>query len=73
MDDKNNELKINIENYQNGTMKIDSKDDALTHLVHLGYLGYKNEKGTVYIPNKEVHKEFEICTRNEEWSKLFLL
>ncbi|OUM65133.1 hypothetical protein PIROE2DRAFT_20387 [Piromyces sp. E2] len=59
MDDKNNELKINIENYQNNTMEINSKDDVLTHLVHLGYLAYNSKNGTVYIPNKEVHKQFE--------------
>ncbi|OUM63447.1 hypothetical protein PIROE2DRAFT_9991 [Piromyces sp. E2] len=69
MEDKNNELKINIEKYQNNTMEINSKHEILTHLVHLGYLAYNNEKGTVYIPNKEVHREFEIFNCDKEATK----
>lgn len=37
---------------------LNSKDDVLTLLIHLGYLAYDERKGMVRIPNKEVAKEY---------------
>jgi hypothetical protein len=37
---------------------IQSKDDVLTLLTHLGYLAYDAEREEVYIPNEEVRREF---------------
>ncbi len=37
---------------------LESADDVLTLLVHLGYLTYDFYKHIVWIPNQEVQKEF---------------
>ena len=37
---------------------INSRDDVLTLLVHLGYLAYDIADQTVYIPNEEIRQEF---------------
>lgn len=37
---------------------LESADDVLTLLVHLGYLMYDFYKHIVWIPNQEVQKEF---------------
>ncbi|MCD8200700.1 MAG: AAA family ATPase [Clostridia bacterium] len=36
-----------------------TRDEILTLLVHLGYLTYDNETKTVWIPNHEIHEEFD--------------
>jgi hypothetical protein len=49
---------IDTETFQNDMVSIESKDDVLTLLVHLGYLAYNADDEVVYIPNEEVRKEF---------------
>ena len=49
---------IDIRTFQNDMTSIDSKDDVLTLLVHLGYLAYEISTESVYIPNEEVRQEF---------------
>eukprot|EP00833_Pecoramyces_ruminatium_P009825 jgi/Orpsp1_1/1183857/evm.model.c7180000086948.1 len=62
-------VKINIDRYKNDIKSFDTKDDVLTMLIHLGYLGFNSETSEVYIPNKEVYKQFEyiIITNNKRW------
>ncbi|MCM1175298.1 MAG: ATP-binding protein [Blautia sp.] len=49
---------IDIRTFQNDMLSINSKDDVLTLLVHLGYLAYEISTKSVYIPNEEVRQEF---------------
>lgn len=49
---------IDIRTFQNDMTSIDSKDNVLTLLVHLGYLAYEISTESVYIPNEEVRQEF---------------
>lgn len=58
---------INVLQFSNDLHKIQSKDDALTTLVHLGYLSYDRKKRTCAIPNYEVKQEFEKSVRNTGW------
>jgi hypothetical protein len=44
--------------FQNDMTSIQSRDDVLTLLVHLGYLAYDADKNAVYIPNEEIRQEF---------------
>ncbi|MBQ8232679.1 MAG: hypothetical protein IJZ34_12245 [Lachnospiraceae bacterium] len=44
--------------FKSSLTDINSKDDVLTLLVHLGYLAYDIDNKTVYIPNDEVREEF---------------
>lgn len=49
---------IDTGTFQNDMTSLNSKDDVLTLLVHLGYLTYDEQSKTVAIPNDEVHEEF---------------
>ncbi|HQM03043.1 MAG TPA: AAA family ATPase, partial [Ruminococcus flavefaciens] len=53
---------VNTAKFQNDMTSLNSADDVLTLLVHLGYLTFKatNETGygQVWIPNSEVRQEF---------------
>ena len=42
---------VNVKKFQNDLTIINSKDDALTALIHLGYLGYDAERQKAYMPN----------------------
>lgn len=46
---------------------LESADDVLTLLVHLGYLTYDFYKYIVWIPNQEVQKEFINCIEDGSW------
>lgn len=51
-------VRVNIDKFTNDMTSLNSKDDVLTLLIHLGYLTYDGIEGTVRIPNKEVAKEY---------------
>lgn len=59
--------KINTRTFQNDILSINSRDDVLTLLVHLGYLAYDSEKKEVYIPNQEVADEFKNAVEYSGW------
>jgi hypothetical protein len=49
---------IDVGTFQNDMTNIESRDDVLTLLVHLGYLAYNEKDKSVYIPNEEIRQEF---------------
>lgn len=51
------EIEIDTAGYDNDLV-YDTRDAALTMLVHLGYLAYNQDTGTVHIPNEEIRLEF---------------
>lgn len=55
-------------------LSIQTKDDVLTLLIHLGYLTYDSVRKTVYVPNEEVRDEFRNFLSNDRfgghWIKL---
>lgn len=51
-------VSVNTDKFQNDMTTLESADDVLTLLVHLGYLTYDFYKHIVWIPNQEVQKEF---------------
>ena len=63
-------VSVDPETFQNDLSEIESKDDALTALIHLGYLGYDAEDGTAYIPNFEVAKAFHAAMKKSSWSEV---
>lgn len=38
-------------------MNINSRDDVLTYMIHLGYLGYNESRRTAFVPNEEIRQE----------------
>ena len=61
---------IDSETFQNDLVTIQSKDDVLTLLVHLGYLSFDFDKSTVRIPNEEVRREFVRAVKNGSHKEL---
>ena len=55
---------IDTGTFQNDLVTIQSKDDVLTLLIHLGYLAYNSKDSSVYIPNEEVRQEFVRAVKN---------
>ena len=53
------QVRVNTRSFQNDMRNFNTKDDALTLLIHLGYLGYDSETEEAFIPNKEIMGEFE--------------
>jgi hypothetical protein len=47
-----------------------SMDDVLTLLVHLGYLGFDFGTSEVFVPNREILKEYVNATQNDRWDVL---
>lgn len=58
---------VNPEKFQNDMTTLESADDVLTLLVHLGYLTYDFYGQKVSIPNQEVQKEFINCIEDGGW------
>lgn len=62
--------KVNTTKFKNDLSLINSKDDALTVLIHLGYLSYDKSNGECYIPNKEVRLEMTNAVEDSSWKRL---
>lgn len=58
---------VNTKNFQNDVNVINSKNDVLTVLIHLGYLSYNRDTGECSIPNKEIGLEFENAVEDTGW------
>ncbi len=58
---------VNTNKFQNDMTTLESADDVLTLLIHLGYLTYDFYNETVSIPNQEVQKEFINCIEDGGW------
>jgi len=63
-------VSVNTDTFKNDLKHIDSKDDALTALIHLGYLGYDKEDGEAYMPNYEVSKSFQSALQTGNWKEI---
>lgn len=59
---------VNTKSFQNDVNIINSKNDILTILIHLGYLSYDRDRGKCYIPNKEIGIEFENAIEETGWT-----
>ncbi|MBP1565268.1 MAG: AAA family ATPase [Oscillospiraceae bacterium] len=61
---------VDIKGFENDLSMINSKNDALTALIHLGYLGYDKRKRTAYIPNYEVKEAYQSALAKGKWSEI---
>ena len=56
-------IKVNTSAFKNDTVNIQSKDDVLTYLIHLGYLGYDQNRRSAFVPNEEIRQELTLAVR----------
>ena len=61
---------IKTASFRNDMKNIDTSDDVLTLLAHLGYLSFNPEDSTVRIPNTEVAQEFELSIGHAGWGEV---
>ena len=58
------EVKVNTATFKNDTVNIQSKDDVLTYMIHLGYLGYDQNRKTAFVPNEEIRQELTLAVES---------
>ena len=63
-------IKISIRKFQNDMTSLNSKDDVMTLLVHLGYLTYDRTDSAVYIPNHEIFDEYVNAVEGAGWNDI---
>ena len=63
-------IKVNTAAFKNDTVNIQSKDDVLTYLIHLGYLGYNQNRRTAFVPNEEIRQELTIAVESKPWNEM---
>jgi hypothetical protein len=57
--------------FENDLTQVNSKDAALTVLIHLGYLAYDKENKSCYIPNHEIKQEFITALKKLDWTEIY--
>ena len=63
-------VKVNTLKFQNDMSIIESKDDVLTVLIHLGYLSYDRRSQECYVPNREVASELTNAVEGTGWTNV---
>ena len=63
-------VKINTAKFKNDMTNLESADDVLALLIHLGYLTYDNISRRCWIPNYEVQTEFINCIEDGGWEEV---
>lgn len=62
--------RINTGKFGNDMTTFNDADDVLTLLIHLGYLAYDFDTEEVYIPNREIGKEFCNAVEGVGWTEI---
>jgi hypothetical protein len=63
-------VKVNTTKFQNDLSIVNSKDDVLTVLIHLGYLSFGWSKKECYVPNYEVSEELQNAVEDSGWTEI---
>ena len=66
------EVNVNTATFQNDTVNIQSKDDVLTYMIHLGYLGYDQNRKTAFVPNEEIRQDLTLAVESKHWNEMLL-
>ena len=64
------QVNVDTTEFQNDMRIVNSKNDVLTVLIHLGYLAYDQDEQECYIPNKEVADEMNNAIKATSWEPL---
>ncbi len=60
-------LPVSVLRFRNDIHIINSREEAITLLIHFGYLIYDSGAGTARIPNEEVRTEFAALLKNPRY------
>ena len=63
-------VKVNTTKFQNDMAVIQSKDDVLTVLIHLGYFSFDRVRKVCFVPNKEVASELANAVEDTDWTNV---
>ena len=63
-------VNVDTTEFANDIYVVNSKNDVLTLLIHLGYLAYDRDAWQCYIPNKEVADEMNNAIKATAWTGL---
>ena len=63
-------VSVDVDGFKNDLSCIQTKDDALTALIHLGYLGYDAMDACAYVPNYEVLKAYQAALKESGWNEV---
>ncbi len=63
-------IRVKTNSFANDLSEINSRDNALTALIHLGYLGYDSHRGQAYLPNYEVAAAYESALETGAWQEV---
>ena len=65
-------ITVNYANFPNDLKSIQTRDDVITLLIHLGYLTYDRATERVSIPNLELYKQFQdTLVKSKEFQDLY--
>lgn len=62
--------KVDPKGFKNDLSLIQTRDDVLTVLIHLGYLSYDRVKKQCFVPNLEVSCELENAISDAKWTNI---
>ena len=62
--------KVDPTGFQNDMSEVNSRDDVLTLLIHLGYLSYDWRRDECFIPNREVAGEMVNAIKSVRWTAI---
>ena len=62
-------VEVDVSTFKNDPANIQSKDEVITYLIHLGYLRYNEENSTAFVPNKEIRQELSNAVKDNNWKK----
>ena len=63
-------VQVNTGTYSNDMTTLNSADDVLTLLAHLGYLAFDKATREVFVPNREVAGEYANATADKGWDEV---
>ena len=63
-------VEVDVSTFKNDPANIQSKDEVITYLIHLGYLGYNEENNTAFVPNEEIRQELSNAVKDNNWDEL---
>ena len=63
-------IEVDTETFANDLSIINSKDEALTALIHLGYLAFDAENNEAFLPNFEVGMAYKLALQTGAWHNI---